>query len=100
MGAGGEDQLSSAEIDAGIDRVFNGIQRCLILVPSQAPAVGKVVVGMKIAPSGAVTSVNLSGPNVIIKDDPGSCIRRTVKSIRYRSFKGPEMLVNYPIVFE
>lgn len=100
MGAGGEDQLSSAEIDAGIDRVFNGIQRCLILVPNEAPAVGKVVVGMKISPSGAVNGVDLSGPNIIIKGDSGSCIRRAVKSIRFRSFNGPEMFVHYPIVFE
>jgi hypothetical protein len=100
MNAGGEEQLSSADIDAGIDRVFNGIQRCLILVQNEAPAVGKVVVGMKIAPSGTVTSVNLSGPNVIIKGDCGACIRRAVKSIRYRSFSGPEMIVQYPIVFD
>ncbi|MCU0664238.1 MAG: hypothetical protein MUC50_18160 [Myxococcota bacterium] len=100
MGAGGEDQLSSAEIEAGVDRVFNGIERCLILVPNAAPAVGKVVVGMKIAPSGAVSSVDLAGPNVIIKGESGSCIRRAVKSIRFRSFNGPEMIVHYPIVFE
>jgi hypothetical protein len=98
--AGGEEQLSEAEIDRGIDRVFNGIERCLVLVPAGAPATGKVVVGMHIAPNGQVMGVNLKGPNTIVSGEAGACIRRIVNSIRYPSFDGPDMLANYPIVFE
>ena len=97
---GGEDQLSSAQIDRGIDSVFNGIQRCLVLVPSDMPASGKVVLGMHIASSGRVTKVNLKGPGAIIRGESGACIRRVVKSIEYPSFDGPDMIAHYPIVFD
>ena len=97
---GGQEQLSAAEIDRGIDRVWNGIQRCLVLVPSDLPATGKVVLGMHIAPDGRVTRVGLRGPNPIVQGESGGCIRRAVKSIRYPSFDGPEMVAHYPIVFE
>lgn len=100
MGAGAEEQLTNAEIDQGIDRVFRGIQRCLILVPSDAPATGRVTLGMHIAPSGNVTKVNLSGPATIVQGESGACIRKAVRSIRYPSFDGPDMVVHYPIVFE
>jgi hypothetical protein len=100
MGAGAEDQLSNAEIDRGIDSVFNGIQRCLLLLPPDAPAQGKVVFGMHIASSGQVTKVSLKGPNVMINGECGACFRRTVKSIRFRSFDGPDMIAHYPVVFD
>jgi hypothetical protein len=98
--AGGQEQLSTAQIDRGIDTVWNGIQRCLVLVPSDLPATGKVVLGMHIAPSGKVTKVGLRGPNPIVQGESGACIRRAVKSIRYPGFDGPEMVAHYPIVFE
>jgi hypothetical protein len=98
--SGGQEQLSAAEIDAGIDRVWNGIQRCLVLIPPGLPATGNVVVGMRIAPSGEVTRANLKGPGPIVQGEAGGCIRRHVQSIRYRAFDGPEMLAHYPIVFE
>jgi hypothetical protein len=98
--AGGEDQLSPGEIDQGIDRVFKGIERCLLTLPPDAPATGKVVFGMNIASSGRVTKVNLRGPNVMIKGETGACFRRTVKSIRFRSFDGPDMVAHYPVVFD
>ena len=97
---GGEEQLKEAEIDRGIDRVFSGIERCLVLVPAGAPASGKVVVGMKIASTGQVREVNLKGPRTIVSGEAGACIRRIVKSIRYPSFDGPDMVAHYPIVFE
>lgn len=98
--AGGEDQLSAKEIDQGIDRVFRGIERCLVLAPPGAPTTGKLTVGMSIASNGAVTKVNLKGPGVMITGEVGACFRRIVKTIRYRSFDGPSMVVHYPIVFD
>jgi hypothetical protein len=98
--AGGEQQLSPAQIDRGIDTVWNGIQRCLVLVPSDLPATGKVVLGMSIASSGVVTKVNLKGPKPIISGECGACIRRAVKRIRFPLFDGPEMVAHYPIVFD
>ena len=97
---GGENQLSAARIDRGIDSVFNGIQRCLVLVPSDMPASGKVVLGMHIASSGRVTKVNLKGPGAIIRGESGACIRRVVKTIDYPAFDGPDMIAHYPIVFD
>jgi hypothetical protein len=100
MGAGGEDQLSSREIDQGIDRVFKGIERCLLLMPPDAPSKGKVVFGMHIASSGQVTKVNLKGPKVMVQGETGACLRRVVKTIRYRRFDGPDMVAHYPVVFD
>ncbi len=100
MGQGAEDQLSEAEIDKGIDRVFRGIQRCLLALPPDAPATGKVIFGMHIASSGQVTRVNLKGPNVMIQGEVGACFRRTARTIRFRAFDGPDMIAHYPIVFE
>ncbi len=100
MGAGGEQQLSSAQIDRGVDSVFRGIERCLVLVPPDESAAGKVIVGMKIAPGGSVSAVNLRGPNSIVKGESGACLRRTIRGIKYSSFDGPEMTTQYPIVFE
>ena len=99
-GPGSEEQLKEAEIDRGIDRVFRGIERCLVLVPSDAPTAGRIVVGMHISSSGNVTKVNLKGPNALIKGECGACIQRNVKSIKYASFDGPDMVVHYPITFE
>jgi hypothetical protein len=98
--AGGEDQLSEAEIDRGIDGVFKGIQRCLVLLPPGAPATGKVVFGMHISSRGEVTRVNLKGPSVMIRGETGDCFRRNVKAIRFRRFDGPDMIAHYPIIFE
>ena len=99
-GAGGEDQLSSQEIDRGIDRVFKGIERCLLALPPDAPAAGKVVFGMNIASSGKVTKVSLKGPKHMISGETGACFQRTVKSIRFRSFDGPDMVAHYPVTFD
>ncbi len=101
MGAGGgEDQLSNKEIDQGIDRVFKGIERCLLTLPPDAPAAGKVVFGMNIANSGQVTKVSLKGPRHMITGETGACFQRTVKSIRFRSFEGPDMVAHYPVTFD
>ncbi len=97
---GREEQLPHREIDRGIDSVFNGITRCLVLVPAGASTKGKIVVGMNIASSGKVTKVNLKGPNVMVKGESGACLRRTIKSIRYPGFNGPDMVVHYPITFD
>jgi hypothetical protein len=100
MGKGGEDQLLEREIDQGIDRVFSGIERCLLLLPPDASAEGKVIFGMNIAPSGQVTKVNLKGPSMMIKGETGACFTRTVKAVRFRSFNGPDMVVHYPVEFD
>ncbi|MBN2341187.1 MAG: hypothetical protein JXX29_24400 [Deltaproteobacteria bacterium] len=100
MGGGAEDQLSNAEIEAAIDRRFNGIQRCLTLLPPDAPTVGRLVIGMNVANTGSVTKVNLKGPNAMIKGEPGACFRRIVSAMKFRSFGGPDMVVHYPIEFE
>jgi len=100
-GAGeAEQQLTSSQIDNGINRVFNGIQRCLMLMPSDAPSTGKIVIGMNITSGGNVTKVNLKGPKSMIKNECGACIRRQVKSIRFPPFDGPDMIANYPVTFD
>ncbi|MBN2530273.1 MAG: hypothetical protein JXR76_28035 [Deltaproteobacteria bacterium] len=100
MGGGGEEQLSNGEIENAIDQRFNGIQRCLTLMPPDAPNTGKLVIGISISGDGSVTQVNLKGPNAMVKGDTGACFRRIVKAIRFRSFNGPDMIVHYPIIFE
>jgi hypothetical protein len=96
----GEGQLTNGEIESAIDRRFNGIQRCLTLMPPDAPTTGRLVIGMNISGNGTVTRVNLSGPNAMIKGEPGACFRRIVSRMRFRQFSGPDMIVHYPTTFE
>ncbi len=97
---GGEEQLSNAQIEQGIDRIFGGIERCLVLMPPDAPSSGRVVIGMGIASGGAVTRVNLSGTRTMITGECGACIQRLVRSLRFPPFDGPEMIVRYPVAFD
>jgi len=97
---GGEEQLRGSEIEAGFDSVFGKVRRCLLLVADDEPVTGKLVFGMRIAGSGQVTAVNLKGPSGITATEAGDCMRTAAKSIRFRSFNGPEMLVHYPLTLE
>ena len=97
---GGEGQLRQSEVEAGIDEAFSKIRRCLMLVDSEEPVRGRLVLGMRIAGSGSVTKVNLSGPAVVTKSEAGSCIRQAVHGIHYRTFDGPDMVVHYPVTLE
>lgn len=97
---GGEEQLTGSEIEAGFDSVFGKVRRCLLLVADDEPVTGKVIFGMRVAGSGQVTAVNLKGPSGITASEAGDCMRTAAKSIRFRSFNGPEMLVHYPLTLE
>lgn len=97
---GGEGQLRQGEVEAGIDRAFPQIRRCLMLAASEAPATGRLVFGMRIAGSGRVTKVNLRGPAGVTRGEAGTCMRRAARDIRYRVFDGPDMVIHYPITLE
>lgn len=99
-GSGGEEQLRSSEIEAGFDKVFPRIRRCLILAADDSPVTGKLNFGLRIAGSGRVTRVNLRGPSGITKTEAGSCLRKAAKGMTFRSFDGPDMLVQYPITLD
>ena len=98
--SGGEAQLSSAQVESGFDTAFGGIQRCLVLVPSEAPLRGRLTFGLRIAGSGRVTRVNLQGPAAVTSGDSGDCLRTAARRIHFPSFDGPEMIVHYPITLE
>ncbi|MFT5357918.1 MAG: hypothetical protein ACI9KE_005155, partial [Polyangiales bacterium] len=98
--SGGEAQLSSSQIEGVFDASFNGIQRCLVLVPANAPLGGRLTFGMRIAGSGRVTRVNLRGPSAVTQGEAGSCLRRTARALSFPSFDGPEMLVHYPVTLQ
>lgn len=97
IGNSGEQQLAETEIEQGIDGVFNQIKRCLFLAADDEPVKGRLVLGMRIEGTGRVTRLNLRGPIPVVRGEAGSCLRKTVKGIRYRSFNGPAMVVHYPI---
>ena len=96
VGASGEGQLASQEVELGIDSVMPRIRRCLILVDDEDPITGNMVFGMRIGGSGRVTRVNLRGPSPLVSGEAGSCLREALGSIQYRGFDGPDMVVNYP----
>lgn len=97
---GGEQQLTGAQIDSAVDQSFGRIRRCLVLVPEDAPARGRVTFGLRIAGSGRVTRVNLQGPAAVTRSEAGDCLREAARAIRFPSFDGPEMIVHYPITLE
>jgi hypothetical protein len=98
--AGGEQQLDGAEIDRAFDAAMPRIRRCLLLVPDEGSVSGRLVFGLRIAGSGRVTAVNLSGPAALVGGEAGDCLRAVVRTLSFPRFDGPEMLVRYPIEFE
>ncbi len=98
--AGGEEQLSGAEIEAGFDSAMPGIRRCLVLVPTDAEITGNLVFGMRVAGSGSPTAVNLTGPSAVTGGESGACLRRAAQGIRFASFQGPDMVFKFPITLQ
>jgi hypothetical protein len=98
--AGGEEQLLGSEIERGFDGVFPQVKRCLMLAAGDEPVSGKLVFGLRITGQGGVAAVNLAGPAAVTRSEAGDCLRKTAKSIRFRSFNGPDMLVHYPLTLQ
>lgn len=99
-GSGGEQQLTGAQIDAAFDAAMGRIRRCFLLAPGEEPITGRLTFGLRIAGSGAVTAVQLSGPAAVTTGESGDCLRGVARQMRFASFDGPEMLVRYPITLE
>lgn len=98
--SGGEAQLTAPQIERALDGAMPRIRRCLILVPGDAIVTGRMTLGIKIAGSGRVTAVNLSGPAAVTTGDPGDCLRAAVRAVLFPSFDGPEMITRYPLTLE
>lgn len=99
-GSGGEEQLTGAEIDHAFDGAMARIRRCFILAASDRDITGTLTFGLRIAGTGHVSAVNLSGPAVLTTGDSGECLRTTARAIQFPTFDGPEMVVRYPITLE
>jgi hypothetical protein len=97
---GGEEQLLGTEIERGFDGVFPQIRRCLMLAAGEDEVSGKLVFGLRIEGSGGVTRVNLAGPSAITQGEAGDCLRKAARSIAFRRFNGPDMLVHYPVTLQ
>jgi hypothetical protein len=98
--SGGEEQLTGSEIERGFDGVFSQVRRCLILAASDDPVRGKVTFGLRVSGGGNVTAVNLNGPSSVTQGECGACLRKAAMSIRFRAFRGPDMIVHYPLTLE
>jgi hypothetical protein len=99
-GSGGEQQLSSAQIEAGFDGAMGRIRRCLVLMEGGDPVTGRLVFGLRVAGSGQVERVRLTGPRAATTGEAGTCLRAAARQIRFDSFDGPPMVVRYPITLE
>jgi hypothetical protein len=98
--SGGEAQLTDAQIERAIGGAMPQVRRCLMLVPGDAPVTGRLVLGVKIAGSGRVSAVNLSGPAAVATGDAGECLRAAVRAVAFPPFDGPEMIAHYPLTLE
>jgi len=98
--AGGEAQLSRAQIQAGMDEGFGRIRRCLILAAGDEPVTGRLTFGLRIDSDGSVSRVNLSGPAAVTTGECGQCLRSAARSVRFASFDGPPMVARYPITLD
>jgi len=98
--AGGEEQLMGNEIESGFDSVFGQVRRCLMLAAGDEPVSGKLVFGLRITGKGGVERVNLQGPSALTQGEAGDCLRRAARSIHFRTFNGPDMLVHYPLTLQ
>ncbi len=100
MENGGEQQLSSSQIEAGFDSGMGRIRRCLVLMAGSDPVRGTVRFGLRVAPSGQVRAVQLSGPAAATTGEAGDCLRAAARGIHFDSFDEPEMVVHYPLHLE
>jgi hypothetical protein len=98
--SGGDERLSSSQIDAAFGQAMGRVRRCVLLAPEEAEVRGRVTFGMRIRPNGQVSAVRLSGPAVLTTGEAGSCMRRAARAVRFPSFDGQEMVVRYPVTFE
>ncbi len=99
-GTGGEAQLSNAQIEQTFDGAFGRVRRCLVLAAGDEPVTGRLTFGLRIAGSGEVTRVNLSGPAAVTTGESGDCLRTAARSMRFPSFDGPDMFVRYPVTLD
>jgi hypothetical protein len=97
---GGEAQLPSSAIEAGMDGVMGSIRRCFFLAASDEPVTGRLVFGLRIEPTGRVGGVNLSGPSALTTGEAGECLRGAARGATFPSFDGPPMVARYPIVLQ
>lgn len=101
MGAsGGEQQLSSSQIEAAFDGGMGRIRRCLVLMAGEDEVTGRLTFGLRVAGDGQVRAVSLSGPRAATTGDAGECLRGAARALRFPSFDGPEMVVRYPLTLE
>lgn len=99
-GTGGEEQLSGAQVEGAFDGAMGRIRRCFILAPGDEPITGTLTFGLRIAGTGRVSAVNLTGPRALTTGEPGDCLRDAARGISFPTFDGPEMVVRYPITLE
>lgn len=96
----GEEQLSNAEIESTMGGALGRLRRCLMLAAGEETVRGRLVFGLRIEPTGAVSRVNLRGPSEVTSGESGACLRDTARAVHFRSFDGPAMIVSYPITLE
>lgn len=99
-GTGGEAQLRPSQIEAAFDQGMGRIRRCLVLMDGDDAVTGRLTFGLRISGSGQVERVRLSGPRAATTGEAGTCLRSAARGLRFDSFDGPSMIVNYPITLE
>ncbi len=85
-GSGGEEQLSGAQVEHAFDGAMGRVRRCFLLTPGDEPVRGTLTFGLRIAGTGHVTAVNLSGPRALTAGEPGDCLREAARAIAFPSF--------------
>lgn len=99
-GGGGEEQLTSHQIETVFDGAFGRIRRCFILAAGDEMVTGRVTFGLRIGGNGRVNRMNLSGPAAVTRGDSGDCLRQSARRLAFPTFDGPDMIVRYPITLE
>lgn len=99
-GTGGEAQLTGDQIESAFDGAMGRIRRCFLLAPEDSTVTGRLTFGLRIAGTGRVSAVNLTGPSGITAGECGECLRDAARGMSFPSFDGPEMVVRYPITLE
>lgn len=98
-GSGGEEQLSSAQVEGVFSEGFSSLRRCLFLAEGDS-VTGRLLIRARITGSGRVEGVNLRGPRGVTGGEAGQCLRQATRRLRFPSFDGPDMTVAYPVTLE
>jgi hypothetical protein len=92
-------ELTEAEITAHVRGVDGQIIRCIDNSRKGYAWSGKIVVGLRIGPSGAVEGMQVRGPALLLEKGLYACVNKATAALKFPS-SSRTLVVRYPYAFD